>query len=155
MPLTGTYVPSPSKWVRDQVAEYEASGGTRGNTLRSSGRPIVIVTYRGRRSGNIRKAGLMRVEDGGRYALVASKGGDPRHPEWYHCLVDDPHVMIQDGPEPRDYVVREVEGDERARWWELAVAAFPTYAEYQANTDRRIPVFVAEPAPAPQPEPAE
>lgn len=146
MPLTGTYEPSPSEWVRDQVAEYEASGGTRGNTLRDIGLPVIVLTYRGRRSGNIRKAGLMRVEDGGRYALVASKGGHPKHPEWYHSLKADPHVMIQDGPEPRDYVVREVEGDERARWWDLAVAAFPNYADYQAKTDRRIPVFVAEPA---------
>lgn len=146
MPITGEYVPSSAQWVRDQVAEYEASGGTRAATLRDTGLPIVVVTYRGRRTGNVRKTALMRVESDGRYALVASQGGAPRHPEWYHSLVADPRIMIQDGPEPLDYVVREVDGEERADWWERAVAAYPPYAQYQDKTDRRIPVFVAEPA---------
>ena len=146
MPLTGEYEPSTSAWVRDQVAEYEASGGARANTLPSRDLPIVIVTYRGVKSGKVRKAGLMRVEDGGRYALVASKGGAPENPAWYYCFRADPHVTIQDGPEPRDYVVRELDGDERAEWWDRSVAAYPDYADYQEKTDRVIPVFVAEPA---------
>ena len=145
MPLTGEYEPSPSKWVRDQVAEYEASSGTRANTLRNRDLPIVILTYRGVKSGKIRKAGLMRVEDHGRYALVASNGGSPESPAWYSCLKADPGVTIQDGPEPHDFTVRELEGDERATWWDRAVAAYPDYADYQERTDRRIPVFVAEP----------
>lgn len=145
MPLSGTYEPSPSEWVRKQVAEYEASGGTRANTLRNRPEPVVIVTYRGRKSGAVRKMGLMRVENGGRYALVASKGGDPKNPEWYHCLVAEPHVEIQDGAEPHDYIVRELAGDERATWWDRSVAAYRDYADYQQKTDRRIPVFLAEP----------
>jgi deazaflavin-dependent oxidoreductase (nitroreductase family) len=144
MPLEGEYEPSPAQWVRDQVAEYEASGGTRGNTLQDSGLPIVIVTTRGNKTGKIRKFALMRVEHDGEYALVASKGGAPEHPVWYYNLVADPEaVMIQDGPEPFDARVRLVTGDERAEWWERAVAAFPPYAEYQTKTDREIPLFVA------------
>jgi deazaflavin-dependent oxidoreductase (nitroreductase family) len=144
MPLEGEYEPSPAAWVRDQVAEYEASGGTRANTLRDTGLPIVIVTTRGNKTGKIRKFALMRVEHDGEYALVASKGGSPDHPVWYHNLIADPEaVMIQDGPEPFDARVRVVEGDERAQWWERAVAAYPPYAEYQTKTDREIPVFVA------------
>lgn len=146
MPITGEYVPSPSAWVRDQVTEYEASGGTRATTLRDTGMPIIVLTYRGRRSGKVRKTALMRVEHDGRYALVASKGGAPKHPEWYHSLVADPAIMIQDGPEPHDFVVRELDGDERSAWWDRSVAAYPPYAEYQQKTDRLIPVFVAEPA---------
>ncbi len=146
MPITGEYVPSSAAWVRNQVAEYEASGGTRANTLQDSGLPVVIVTYRGKKSGNVRKIALMRVEHDGRYALVASKGGAPQHPEWYASLVADPHVMVQDGPEPRDYTVRELDGEERAAWWDRAVEAYPSYAEYQTKTDRRIPVLIAEPA---------
>jgi deazaflavin-dependent oxidoreductase (nitroreductase family) len=130
--------------VRDQVAEYEASGGRRGNTLRDTGWPIIIVTTRGNKSGKIRKFGLMRVEHDGEYALVASKGGAPEHPVWYYNLVSDPDaVMIQDGPEPFDVVVRQVSGDEKAVWWERAVAAYPPYAEYQTKTTREIPVFIA------------
>jgi deazaflavin-dependent oxidoreductase (nitroreductase family) len=106
---------------------------------------VIIVTTRGRKSSKIRKFALMRVEHGGEYALVASKGGAPDNPVWYYNLKADPHVAIQDGPEPFDATVREVEGDERAAWWERAVAAFAPYAEYQANTDRHIPVFVASP----------
>lgn len=146
MTLEGEYDPSPEKWVRDQVEEYESSGGTRGNTLLDTGLPVIIVTTRGHKSGKIRKTPLMRVEHDGEYALVASKGGAPEHPEWYHNLVADPEaVMIQDGPEPFDAGVRLVTGEERAAWWERAVAAFPPYAEYQTKTEREIPVFVASP----------
>ena len=144
MTLEGEYEPSTWEWVRDQVETYERSGGTEGDTLRDTGLPIIIVTTRGARTGKIRKTPLMRVEHDGEYALVASMGGAPKHPVWYFNLVADPTaVMIQDGPEPFDAEVREVEGDERAEWWERAVAAFPPYAEYQQKTERRIPVFVA------------
>jgi deazaflavin-dependent oxidoreductase (nitroreductase family) len=147
MPLVGEYEPSSWDWVREQVEEYEASGGTRANTLRDTGLPVVIITTRGHRSGKIRKFALMRVEHDGEYALVASMGGAPKNPQWYGNLVADPTaLMIQDGPEPRDFVAREVDGDERAEWWERAVAAYPPYAEYQERTDRVIPVFVATPA---------
>jgi deazaflavin-dependent oxidoreductase (nitroreductase family) len=145
MPIEGEYVPSAQDWVREQVEEYEASGGERANTLRDTGIPVVIVTMRGRTSGKVRKIALMRVEHEGRYALVASYGGRPQHPDWYGNLVADPHVMIQDGPEPRDFVVREVSGAERDEWWARGVVVFPTYAEYQQKTDRVIPVLVAEP----------
>lgn len=146
MPLDGEYEPSAQAWVREQVEAYERSGGQEANTLRDSGLPIIIVTMRGRRSGKIRKIALMRVEHGGEYALVASKGGAPEHPEWYHNLVEHPdQVMVQDGPEPFDAEVREVHGEERAAWWERSVAAFPTYAEYQLKTDREIPVLIAAP----------
>jgi len=145
MPITGEYEPSTSPWVANQVAEYEASGGTRANTLRDTGMPIIIVTMLGAKSGKVRKIGLMRVEHGGEYALVASKGGHPEHPGWYLNLLAHPHVMIQDGPEPHDFTVREVEGDERQVWWDRGVAAFPTYAEYARKTDRLIPVLVASP----------
>ena len=144
MPLEGEYEPSPAGWVRDQVAEYEASGGQRANTLRDTGLPIIVVTTRGNKSGKVRKTALMRVEHDGSYALVASKGGSPAHPVWYHNLVAAPtNVIIQDGPEPFDAAVRELHGDEKATWWERAVAAYPPYAEYQARTEREIPVFVA------------
>jgi deazaflavin-dependent oxidoreductase (nitroreductase family) len=140
----GEYEPSPSEWVRDQVEEYESSGGTRANTLRDTGLPIVIFTTRGNRSGKVRKTPVMRVERDGEYALVASKGGAPTHPVWYYNLQAHPdEVMLQDGPEPFDVEVRQVSGDERARWWDLAVAAYPPYAEYQLKTPREIPVFVA------------
>ena len=148
MPIVGEYVPSPSQWVADQVAEYEASGGTRANTLRDTGIPVIIVTMRGARSGKVRKIALMRVEHEGSWALVASKGGAPTHPEWYANLLADPHVMVQDGPEPVDAVVRLVTGAERAQWWERSVAVFPRYAEYEVTASaagREIPVFVAEP----------
>jgi len=144
MPLQGEYQPSPSQWVRDQVDEYERSGGRRANTLRDTGLPIVVITTRGKKTGKIRKFALMRVENDGHYALVASKGGAPAHPLWYHNLVAHPdEVAIQDGPEPFDAEVREVHGDERAQWWERAVAAYPPYAEYQTRTDREIPVLIA------------
>jgi len=143
MPLEGEYEPSSWDWVREQVEEYEASGGERANTLRDTGLPVVIVTTRGRKSGKIRKFALMRVEHDGEYALVASVGGAPKDPTWVGNLVAEPLVMIQDGPEPHDYLVHEAHGEEREVWWERAVEAFPTYAEYQQKTDRVIPVFVA------------
>jgi deazaflavin-dependent oxidoreductase (nitroreductase family) len=144
MPLDGEYEPNPSAWVRDQVAAYEASGGTEANTLLDTGLPIIIFSSRGNRSGKIRKTPVMRVEHDGEYALVASVGGAPSNPTWYRNLVADPDaVVLQDGPEPFDAVVREVAGEEKALWWERAVAAYPPYAEYQAKTDRVIPVFVA------------
>ncbi|HEV2426933.1 MAG TPA: nitroreductase family deazaflavin-dependent oxidoreductase [Acidimicrobiales bacterium] len=138
------YEPSPRQWVRDQVAEYEASKGARANTLRDTGLPIVVVTSVGSRSGKIRKTALMRVEHDGEYALVASQGGAPVHPDWYHNLLAYPDdVLVQDGPEPFAVEVREVSGAERDEWWERAVRAFPPYAEYQTKTARLIPVFVA------------
>jgi F420H(2)-dependent quinone reductase len=144
MTLDGEYEPSPAQWVRDQVAEYEASGGERANTLRDTGLPVVIVTTRGNKSGKVRKTPLMRVECDGEYALVASKGGAPAHPVWYYNLVADPGtVLIQDGPEPFPVTVRQLDGDERAQWWQRAVAAYPPYAEYQERTKRTIPVFLA------------
>ena len=144
MSLDGEYVPSPAQWVRDQVAEYEASGGQRANTLRDTGLPVVIVTTRGNKTGKVRKMALMRIEHGGEYALVASMGGAPKNPVWYHNLKADPNgVMLQDGPEPFEVDVRELDGDERGQWWDRAVAAYPPYAEYQQKTSRRIPVFLA------------
>jgi F420H(2)-dependent quinone reductase len=144
MPLEGDYEPSPAQWVRDQVAAYEASGGREANTLRDTGLPVIIVTARGNKTSKVRKFALMRVENDGQYALVASKGGAPEHPVWYRNLTANPaEVTIQDGPEPFDAEVRELSGDERDRWWERAVAAFPPYADYQARTDRQIPVLLA------------
>ena len=144
MPDSGTYVPSPWDWVRGQVEEYEASGGTRANTLLDTGMPIIVVTTRGARTGAVRKTPLMRVEHGGEYALVASKGGTPQHPEWYHNLVAHPHdVLVQDGPTPFSVLIREATGDDRTVWWERSVAAYPPYADYQAKTERQIPVFIA------------
>ena len=144
MTLEGEYVPSPTKWVRDQVEAYESSGGARGNTLMDTGMPVIILTTRGNKSGKVRKTPLMRVEHDGEYALVASLGGAPTHPVWYHNLTADPTaVTIQDGPEPFAVEVREVSGEERAQWWERAVAAYPPYAEYQEKTERVIPVLVA------------
>ena len=144
MSIEGEYEPSPSQWVRDQVAEYEVSAGARANTLRDTGLRIVIFTTRGNHSGKVRKTPVMRVEFNGEYALVASKGGAPNHPVWYYNLLANPDdVTLQDGPEPFDVVVRQISGDERAAWWERAVAAYPPYAEYQLKTEREIPVFVA------------
>ncbi len=144
MPLTGEYEPSAAQWVRDQVELYESSGGTDGTTLLDTGLPVVIVTHRGVASGKLRKTPLIRVEHDGVYALVASQGGAPTHPHWYANLMADPHIELQDGQERQDRVVRRIEGDERARWWERAVAAYLPYAEYQERTDRVIPVLVAE-----------
>lgn len=145
MALEGNYVPSPAQWVRDQVELYERTGGTEGNTLRDTGLPVIIVITRGAKSGDIRKIPLMKVEHNGEYALVASMGGAPKNPVWYYNLLADPGaVMIQDGPEPFDAVVRQIEGDERAIWWDRSVAAFPPYADYAKKTDRVIPVFIAQ-----------
>jgi deazaflavin-dependent oxidoreductase (nitroreductase family) len=146
MPLEGEYEPSPWDWVRDQVAEYESSGGERGNVQTDTGLPVIILSMLGRKSGKIRKVPLMRVEHDGDYALVASLGGAPDNPSWYGNLSPGPTtVMIQDGPEPRDFETRELEGDERALWWDRSVEAFPNYAGYQEKTSRVIPVFVATP----------
>jgi F420H(2)-dependent quinone reductase len=146
MSLSGEYAPSPAAWVRDQVAAYEASGGQQASTLRDTGLPVIIVTTRGNKSGKVRKTPLMRVEHDGEYALVASKGGAPEHPVWYYNLLADPEaVALQDGPEPFDVSVREASGDEKKVWWDRAVAAYPPYAEYQAKTDRQIPLFIATP----------
>ncbi|MFD3419813.1 nitroreductase family deazaflavin-dependent oxidoreductase [Streptomyces decoyicus] len=144
MPLQGEYEPSPEQWVRDQVELYESSGGAEGTTMR--GLPVVVLTTRGAKSGKIRKSPLMRVEHDGAYAVVASMGGAPRHPVWYHNVVADPRVELQDGPVRQDMTAREVTGEEKALWWGRAVEAYPDYDDYQRKTDRRIPVFVLEPA---------
>jgi deazaflavin-dependent oxidoreductase (nitroreductase family) len=143
MPLHGEYEPSPSERARKQVEEYESSGGTRGNTM--IGLPVVILTTKGAKTGKIRKTPLMRVEHGGEYAVVASLGGAPKHPVWYYNVKANPEVELQDGATKQDMVAREVTGEEKAKWWEIAVAAFPNYAEYQKKTDREIPVFVLTP----------
>ncbi|MFI8348008.1 nitroreductase family deazaflavin-dependent oxidoreductase [Streptomyces sp. NPDC085596] len=148
MPLEGEYEPSPEQWVRDQVELYESSGGKEGTTLRDTGLPVIVLTTRGNRSGKIRKTPLMRVEHDGTYAAVASVGGGPKHPVWYFNVRADPEVELQDGPVKREMRAREVTGDEKAKWWERAVAAYPPYAEYQQKTDREIPLFVLEPADA-------
>ncbi|POX46199.1 nitroreductase family deazaflavin-dependent oxidoreductase [Streptomyces sp. Ru72] len=145
MPLEGEYEPSPEQWVREQVEVYESSGGTKGTTLLDTGLPVVILTTLGAKSGKIRKTPVMRVEHEGRYAVVASLGGAPKHPVWYHNLKQHPTVELQDGPQRQEMTAREVTGEEKAVWWERAVAAYPPYADYQKKTDRVIPVFVLEP----------
>ncbi|MGH3298882.1 MAG: nitroreductase family deazaflavin-dependent oxidoreductase [Trebonia sp.] len=144
MSLTGEYEPSPASWARDQVETYERSGGTAGNEL--NGRPVIILTSVGAKSGKLRKSPLMRVEHDGDYAVVASLGGAPQNPVWYYNLTANPHVELQDGPHKRGYLAREVQGAEREAWWERAVAAWPDYAEYQKKTTRVLPVFVLTPA---------
>lgn len=140
------YIPSPREWVRDQVTLYEGSGGTAGTTLRDTGLPVILVIHTGNKTGAIRKTPLMRVKDGDSYILVGSQGGAPKHPVWVYNLRLNPAVTIRDETVVQEMRVREVEGEaERARLWELSVAAFPPYAEYQTRTTRRIPVFVAEP----------
>jgi deazaflavin-dependent oxidoreductase (nitroreductase family) len=140
------YIPSPRQWVRDQVELYEKSGGTEGTTLRDTGLPVIIVTHTGNKTGAIRKTPLMRVVDGNRYVLVGSVGGAPTHPVWVYNLRANPAVEIRDHAVVKRMRVREVSDEaERARLWKLAVAAYPPYAEYQAKTTRRIPLFVAEP----------
>jgi len=143
MPLTGEYEPGPSDWAREQAERFERSGGTEANTLR--GMPIIVLTSVGAKSGRLRKTPLMRVEHGSEYAVVASLGGAPRHPVWYHNLKAHPHIELQDGPVKRDYLAREATGDEKAVWWARAVAAYPDYAVYQEKTKREIPVFVLTP----------
>lgn len=142
MPLTGGYELGTAAWARKQAERYAASGGAEANDLR--GRPVIVLTSVGARTGKLRKTALMRVEHGGEYAVVASQGGAPKHPAWYHNLEATPHVELQDGPTRRDYLAREVIGEEKAVWWERAVAAWPDYAKYQTKTTRQIPVFVLE-----------
>ncbi|ROO83149.1 deazaflavin-dependent oxidoreductase (nitroreductase family) [Actinocorallia herbida] len=143
MPLEGEYAPSPFTQAAEQVELYERTGGAEGNTM--GGKPIIILTTRGAKTGKIRKTPLMRVNDGDKYAVVASMGGAPKHPVWYHNIVADSEVLLQDGPEPRKYIAHLAEGLERDQWWRLAVEAWPAYAEYQTKTDRKIPVFVLTP----------
>lgn len=143
MALQGTYEPSPYQRAADQVRQYEASGGREGNTMR--GVPVIVLWTRGRSTGAVRKTPLMRVRDGDRYAVVASMGGAPQHPVWFGNLLADPHVSVQDGPDVKDYVARELTGDEKAEWWARATAVWPDYDVYQAKTDREIPVVVLEP----------
>jgi deazaflavin-dependent oxidoreductase (nitroreductase family) len=143
MPLTGEYEPSPSNWAREQAETYEATGGADANTLR--GVPIIVLTSVGAKSGKLRKTPLMRVEHNGEYAIVASMGGAPQHPTWYHNVKKNPHVELQDGPVKKDYTAREATGDEKSVWWERSVAVWPDYAEYQTKTDREIPVFILTP----------
>ncbi len=145
--LPGTYIPSTSEWVRDQVDLYERTGGKEGNTLLDTGMPVIIVTMRGAKSGNVRKIALMRVEHNGVYALVASRGGSPTNPDWYQNLLANPReVLVQDGPEALPFVVREISGDEYDEWWERSAQAFPQYNAYKEKTDRVIPILLAEPA---------
>ncbi|MEV4537883.1 nitroreductase family deazaflavin-dependent oxidoreductase [Asanoa sp. NPDC049518] len=143
MPLNGEYAPSPSDWSRKQAELFESTQGAEGNTLR--GRPIILLTSVGAKTGKIRKTPLMRVEHEGQYAVVASQGGAPKHPVWYHNLVAHPHVELQDGAVRKDYVAREATGEERATWWKRATATWPDYDEYQSKTDRVIPLFVLTP----------
>lgn len=140
MPLNGEYEPSTSDWARQQAEKYEESGGTSATTL--NGRPVIVLTSVGAKTGKLRKTALMRVEHEGEYAVVASLGGAPKHPVWYHNLVANPHVELQDGPDKHDYLAREVSGAERELWWERAVEVWPDYANYQEKTSRVIPVFV-------------
>ena len=145
MPLEGEYEPSAQGWVRDQVARYEATGGREANTLRDTGLPIAIFWTRGAKSGKVRKNALMRVEHDGAYLMVGSQGGAPTDPAWVSNVRKAPdQVTVQDGPEPWDGVARELTGDERAEWWQRAVEAYPSYADYQQRTDRLIPVFLVE-----------
>jgi deazaflavin-dependent oxidoreductase (nitroreductase family) len=142
MPLTGEYEPSTAAWARKQAELYEATNAQEGGDLR--GRPVIVLTSVGAKTGKLRKTALMRVEHKGAYAVVASLGGAPKNPVWYYNLKKNPHVELQDGATKRDYMAREVIADEKALWWERAVEAFPDYANYQAKTDRQIPVFVLE-----------
>ena len=143
MPLSGEYEPSTSDWARENAEKYMESGGTDGTELQ--GKPVILLTTVGAKTGKIRKTPLMRVEHGGEYAVVASLGGAPKNPVWYHNIKAHPRVELQDGTVNKDYEAREVFDDEKAAWWERAVAAWPDYANYQTNTDRQIPVFVLTP----------
>jgi deazaflavin-dependent oxidoreductase (nitroreductase family) len=147
MPLTGEYAPPPDiDWIRDQIETWERTGGREGTGHAQTGLPVVIVVNRGARSGLLHRTPLMRVEHGGRYLAVGSKGGAPQNPAWVNNIRTNPEVEVWDGTERGDFVAREIEGDERAEWWERGVAAYPPYAEYQTKTDRLIPLFVLEPA---------
>jgi F420H(2)-dependent quinone reductase len=143
MPLSGEYEPSTSDWARENAEKYIESGGTEGTEL--NGKPVILLTTIGAKSGKIRKTPLMRVEHGGEYAVVASLGGAPKNPVWYYNIKAHPQVELQDGAVNKDYEAREVFGDEKAAWWERAVEAWPDYAQYQTKTDRQIPVFVLTP----------
>jgi deazaflavin-dependent oxidoreductase (nitroreductase family) len=143
MPLIGEYEPSVSDRARKQAEQFEQSGGMKANTLR--GMPIILLTTIGARSGKLRKTPLMRVEHEGEYAVVASLGGAPQHPVWYYNIKANPHVELQDAGIRRDYMAREVTGEEKAIWWERAVEAYPPYTDYQEKTEREIPVFVLTP----------
>ena len=143
MPLSGEYEPSTSDWARENAEKYIESGGTDGTELQ--GKPVILLTTVGAKTGKIRKTPLMRVEHGGEYAVVASLGGAPKNPVWYHNIKAHPRVELQDGIVNKDYEAREVFDDEKAAWWERAVAAWPDYANYQTKTDRQIPVFVLTP----------
>lgn len=143
MPLTGDYEPSTSDWAREQAEKYMESGGTDATEL--NGRPVILLTTVGAKTGKIRKTPLMRVENNGEYAVVASLGGAPRHPVWYHNIKKNPRVELQDETVTREYDAREVFDQEKAQWWARAVEAFPDYADYQKKTDRQIPVFVLTP----------
>jgi deazaflavin-dependent oxidoreductase (nitroreductase family) len=142
MPLIGEYEPGTSQWSRKQVESYEATDGREGGELR--GRPVIVLTSVGAKTGKLRKTALMRVEHEGVYAVVASLGGAPQNPVWYYNLKKNAHVELQDGATKRDYVAREVEGDEKTIWWKRAVETWPDYADYQRKTERQIPVFVLE-----------
>jgi deazaflavin-dependent oxidoreductase (nitroreductase family) len=146
MPLEGTYEPSPHDYVANQVQRYEETDGREGRELR--GKPCIILWTRGRSSGAVRKTPLMRVNDGDRYAVVASQGGAPTNPTWYANLVADPHVSLQDGPQVRDYIAHTASPEEKAQWWPKATAVWPDYDNYQAKTDREIPLVVLEPTAA-------
>ena len=143
MPLTGDYEPSTSDWARENAELYMASGGTEGTELK--GKPVILLTTVGAKTGKLRKTPLMRVEHNGEYAVVASLGGAPKNPVWYHNSVKHPRVELQDGPAAGDYEAREVFGEEKASWWRRAVGVWPDYADYQRKTDREIPVFVLTP----------
>lgn len=143
MPLTGEYAPSPDDWSREQAELFERTNGAEGNEMQ--GKPIIVLTTLGAKSGKIRKTPLMRVEHDGEYVVVASKGGAPAHPTWYYNIVDAPLVELQDGPVRKDYTPRELSGDERQIWWERAVEAWPAYADYATKTDRLIPLFLLTP----------
>jgi deazaflavin-dependent oxidoreductase (nitroreductase family) len=143
MPLIGEYEPSTSAWAREQAELYEATNGEKGGDLR--GMPVIVLTSVGAKTGKLRKTALMRVEHEGKYLAVASKGGAPKNPVWYHNLKANPHVELQDRASRLDYMARELAGDERATWWARAVANFPDYANYQAKTERLIPIFLLEP----------
>ena len=143
MPITGDYEPSTSDWARENAEKYMESGGTEGTELQ--GKPVILLTTIGAKTGKVRKTPLMRVEHDGEYAIVASLGGAPKHPVWYHNVKAHPQVELQDGTVTKDYEAREVVDDDKAVWWERAVAAWPDYANYQKKTDRQIPVFVLTP----------
>ncbi|MGY2876810.1 F420H(2)-dependent quinone reductase [Marmoricola sp. URHA0025 HA25] len=145
MTLQGEYAPSAQDWVREQVERFEASGGTEATVLERTGDPIVVITSVGVKSGKLRKNPVMRVERDGKYVAIASKGGSPQQPEWYHNFLAHAEVDLQDGPVKKTYRARLLEGDERAEWWQYAVDTWPTYGEYQKKTDRLIPVFLLEP----------